>query len=127
MSRLPFVDSLLQSLSVNPTLVLTQVAMFTVAVFLVFLVLFTTRDVIVRSRSFLFQLFSIVLVAALPVVGFLVYILVRPSSTERERALEATVQQIMDTLQKSHKPLLHPQKTQSSSFKMQAVKQGKAS
>lgn len=127
MSRLPFVDSLLQSLSVNPTFVLTQVAMFSVAIFLVFLVLFTTRDVIVRSRSFLFQLFSIVLVAALPVVGFLVYILVRPSSTERERVLEANVQQIMEILQKSHKSLPHGQKAQSSSFKMQAVKQPKAS
>ncbi len=125
MSRLPFVDAWIQSYSASPAFFFTQVALFFVALILVFLVFFTTRDVLIRSRSFLFQLFSIVLVAALPILGFLIYLLIRPASTVRERALEANVSEIIEMLQK-HKQGSSSHKQQSHSFKMQPAKHAKA-
>lgn len=68
------------------------------AFLLAFFVLFATRDVILRSDSFLFQAFCILLVALLPGIGFLLYILIRPPATLRQRRLERTVGEILARL-----------------------------
>lgn len=79
------VSSLLTFLSADPALRLMQGLLLALAVLVVYLVFFTLRDVLLRSRNFAFQLFSILLVAFVPVVGFLLYMLIRPVQTLAER------------------------------------------
>lgn len=88
----------LQSVTSNPSVFLTQAGFGLIAVILVFLVLFTTRDVILRSHSFLFQFFSILIVAALPVIGFLLYLLIRPSTTLWQRTVKQDIHSLMSRL-----------------------------
>ncbi len=85
-------------LSSNPSLFFLQLSMMIGAALLVFLVLFTTRDILLRSRSFFIQFLCILLVALLPGIGFLVYMLVRPARTNRERLLEEMVMELADDL-----------------------------
>ncbi len=86
-----FFTQFVESVSANPTILLLQGGIGFFATLLVFLILFATRDIILRTHSFLFQLFCIALVALLPIVGFLVYLLLRPARTLRERELYAMV------------------------------------
>ncbi len=62
----------------------------------VFLVLFATRDILLRTHSFLLQVFCILVVAVLPVLGFLLYLLIRPSRTLAERRLEHKMDLILE-------------------------------
>ena len=64
----------------------------------VFLVLFSTRDILLRTHSFFYQIACILLVAVLPVLGFLIYLLIRPSQTNSERKLRRDVAQILAKL-----------------------------
>ncbi len=66
------------------------------AFIVVFLVLFTTRDILLRSHSFLLQIFCIVLVAVLPVFGFLIYLLIRPSKTLSMKRLESKIDRVLE-------------------------------
>lgn len=81
--------SIIQTLFVffsdDPALRLVQILLLTVGLLVVFLVFFALRDVLLRSRSFPYQLLCIALVAFLPIVGFLLYLLIRPTRTLRER------------------------------------------
>lgn len=89
-------------LAADPSVLALQVLMMTCAFLIVYSVLFVTRDVILRSHSFLFQVFAIVL-SAVPLVGFLVYLLIRPSTTLFERALFRKVTDLQHKLQKNDK------------------------
>lgn len=71
-----------------------QVLLLIAAVVAVYLVFFTTRDIILRSKSTVMQVFSIVLVAGLPIVGFFLYLLFRPGSTVREREAHAMLKKL---------------------------------
>ncbi len=73
----------------QPAIRMTQLGLLALAVVAVYLVFFVTRDIIFRSRSFAYQVASILITALLPVVGFFVYLLIRPGSTVREREMEA--------------------------------------
>lgn len=84
-SSLPTLDTLLAVLSDDPAARVFQLSILCFGVLSVYLLFYTTRDVIIRSSSIPFQLFSIVLVALLPVVGFFLYLLFRPSRTVAER------------------------------------------
>lgn len=88
--------NVLTFLSDNPMLRLSQVALLALAVVAVFLVFFTTRDVILRSRSFFFQFLAIMLTALLPVIGFFIYLLIRPSRTLKEREVEAMLKEVLE-------------------------------
>ena len=66
----------------------------------VFLIFWTTRDVLLRSQSFLVQAFCILLVATLPYLGFLLYLLIRPARTVKEREVEKLIQEILAKHQK---------------------------
>ncbi len=70
--------------------------MLLIACIVVFFVLFTLRDILLRTSSFLYQIFCILLVAALPLLGFLLYLLIRPSRTIAERRLESKVDEILE-------------------------------
>ena len=89
---------LLQLFSENPVLRSMQLALLLLAVICVFLVFFAARDAILRSRSFWFQMFAVILSAALPVAGFLLYLLIRPSRTLRQAETDALVDDLHATL-----------------------------
>ena len=95
MTSSPFLDSFLGLFSVNPAILLLQVGMACTAVLVVFLLAFVTRDVLLRYESFLMQCFWIVIVFCLPIIGFLLYLVLRPSRTVRERRLEHTINTIL--------------------------------
>ena len=82
--------------SANPSVLLMQSLMIIAASFVVFLVLFATRDILVRSSSFLLQIFCILLVAVLPVIGFLLYLLIRPSRTIADKKLSKQIEALLE-------------------------------
>ncbi len=53
----------------------------------IYVIFYVLRDVLLRCRSVTLQLVYLVLVAVLPGLGFLLYILVRPAQTHYERRL----------------------------------------
>ncbi|MBU0766575.1 hypothetical protein KKF55_02210 [Patescibacteria group bacterium] len=90
-----YIEPWLLFVSEDPVLRMWQGSLIFVGVLAIFLVFYTTRDVILRTHSFLYMLFSILLVALLPGVGFLMYILIRPARTIKERELEKMIQNIL--------------------------------
>ncbi len=73
----------------NPVLRAQQTALVFIAVVVLFLLFYALRDILLRTRSFLYQFVCIVIVAVFPIVGFLLYLLIRPTRTIKERELEA--------------------------------------
>lgn len=120
-------DMLSQFLSVSPVM-MAQAGLVAAATVLVFLVLFATRDILLRTDSFLYQLVCVVLVAGLPLIGFLVYLLIRPARTRKERQLAHDVAVLMERLKPSghvHSGSHHHQKkklSQAPGFKMTTTK-----
>ena len=86
-----FLEPWLLFLADDPMLRLLQGSMLLVGALVIFLVFFTTRDILLRTNSFLYMFVCILLVAALPIVGFLLYLLIRPARTLKERELYAMV------------------------------------
>mgnify|MGYP001119959880 CR=1 FL=1 len=82
-------------LAEDPALRLLQCGMLLVGVIVIFLVFFTTRDILLRTHSFWYMFFSIIIVAALPVVGFFLYLLIRPSRTNKDREMEELLTEIL--------------------------------
>ncbi len=79
----------------NPAIRMLQLSLLGVAVVAIYLVFYTTRDILLRTRSFTYQLLCILLVAVLPVLGFFLYLLIRPASTVREREMEKMLKKIL--------------------------------
>lgn len=96
-SFLPTLDALLGVLSDDPAARVFQLSVLSLGIVSVYLLFYTTRDVLIRSSSVPLQLFSIFLVALLPVVGFFFYLLFRPSQTLAERE----VTEMLRTLSRS--------------------------
>lgn len=86
-----FLDPWLVFLSDDPGLRLMQGAMILAGAIAIFLVFFATRDILLRTHSFFYMFVCIVLVAVLPVIGFLLYLLIRPSRTLAHRELEEKI------------------------------------
>jgi hypothetical protein len=109
-----FFSSLLESssalLASDSTVLAVQIFLGLSACGLVFLVLFTTRDILMRTNSFLYQIACILLVALLPVVGFLMYVLIRPSRTLAERAMHANIIALLTKLHAGRKLEQKPMK-----------------
>lgn len=85
--------------STNPSVLFIQSLMIAAAAVVVFLVLFATRDILHRTHSFIYQIACIVLVAILPVFGFLIYLLIRPHRTLAERRVERKLDTLLHKLQ----------------------------
>lgn len=87
-----FLTSLIQPfqsfLSDDPNVAMTQAGLLAVVVVVLFLLFYTLRDIVLRTRSFTYQCLCILLVALLPIVGFLLYILIRPARTVKEREIQ---------------------------------------
>ena len=90
-----FAQPWLMFLAEDPALRLLQCGMLLVGVIVIFLVFFTTRDILLRTHSFWYMFFSIIIVAALPVVGFFLYLLIRPSRTNKDREMEELLTEIL--------------------------------
>ncbi len=72
----------------DPAVQLLQAVVLSVAAVLIFLLFWTLKDAILRSKSFWFQLLSIALVTLLPLFGWLAYLLIRPAQTLKEKEME---------------------------------------
>lgn len=81
--------------SANPTVFFIQAVLLGCGFLVVYLVVFATRDIMLRTDYFLFQIICIVLVAALPMIGFLIYLLVRPSTTIFQRKLKGDLESVV--------------------------------
>lgn len=102
-----FLEPWLLFLSDDPLLRLLQAGMLLLGSLVIFLVFYATRDILLRTNSFIYTFISIVLVAALPIVGFMLYLLIRPARTLKERELEAMLKELTDkggSKQKKPKP-----------------------
>ncbi|MDD5041333.1 MAG: hypothetical protein PHX87_03620 [Candidatus Peribacteraceae bacterium] len=86
-----FFDPFLLFLSADPILRMMQGGLLFIGFVVIFLVFFVTRDILLRTHSFLYMTFCILLTALLPGVGFLLYLLIRPARTIREREQETLV------------------------------------
>ena len=95
---MPILSSLAGVLSDDPAIRMMQGSLLLLGILIVFLLLFATRDIILRTRSFVYQILSILLVAVLPGIGFLLYLLLRPARTIKEREMEARIKQIEEAL-----------------------------
>ncbi|MSR87448.1 hypothetical protein EXS70_04765 [Candidatus Peribacteria bacterium] len=80
----------------NPAIRMVQLAVLGAAALAIYLVFYTTRDILLRTKSFLYQITSILLVAGFPIAGFLAYLLIRPASTVRQRDMEATLKKLVE-------------------------------
>ncbi len=98
MLTVPLPSFLSSLFSDDPQLRFFQIMLTILGFFFLYLLLFTLRDILLRTRSFLYQLASIVLVAFLPGVGFLFYLLIRPARTLKEREMEAMVLSLTESL-----------------------------
>lgn len=74
--------------SEDPALRIFQSILVVLGVISVYLLLFATRDIILRTQNMVYQLLCILIVALLPTVGFFLYLLIRPPRTVKERKLE---------------------------------------
>ncbi|MFA6522882.1 MAG: hypothetical protein WCS85_00745 [Candidatus Peribacteraceae bacterium] len=88
-------------LSDDPMLRMAQAGLVFAGVLAVYLVCFATRDILLRTHSFLYQALSILLVACLPGIGFFVYLLIRPARTVKEREMEKTLRRVATLLEES--------------------------
>lgn len=99
-----FFDPFLLFLSADPLLRMMQGGLLFTGFVVIFLVFFVTRDILLRTHSFWYTALSIVLTAVLPGIGFLLYLLIRPARTIREREQEALLRSLAGKLlgQKAH-------------------------
>lgn len=95
-----FAEPWLLFLADDPVLRMLQLGMLLLGGVVIFLVFYTTRDILLRTHSFLYMFVAIVLVALLPVLGFFLYLLIRPARTLRERELYDMVARLQQTSQK---------------------------
>lgn len=89
-----FFDPFLLFVSEDPLLRAMQAGFLLIGSVVIFLVFYATRDILLRTHSFWYMACCIVLVAMLPIVGFLLYLLIRPTRTIREREQEALVRSL---------------------------------
>lgn len=81
----------------NPGLRFAQGGLILLAALVLFLLFFALRDILLRTRSFWYQFVCIVIVTLFPVIGFLIYLLIRPARTIKERELEAMILTLVAT------------------------------
>lgn len=91
----------------DPALRFLQGSLLSVAAILLFLLLFTLRDILGRTHSLAYQILCIVIVALLPGIGFLLYLLIRPRMTLWERAIAEDMQEVLASLEELRQGVDH--------------------
>lgn len=94
----PSADFFAGILNLDPLIRAAQIGLGVLAIGLAYLVFYATRDILKRSNSLIYQLFCILLVAGVPVIGFFFYLLIRPSRTLNEKAMAENVAKILALL-----------------------------
>ena len=79
----------------SPVLRTVQIAIIAGAVIAMYLVFAVTREIMLRTKSFWYQLGCILLSAILPIVGYFLYLLIRPASSLREKSIESMLKKIL--------------------------------
>jgi Na+/melibiose symporter-like transporter len=98
---LPPFERFLGFLSEEPFVRGVQALLILGSSFLLFLVFHATRDILRRTQSLSAQIGCILLVAAFPLVGFLLYLLVRPQRTLHEKKLEEILQELLSVVKEN--------------------------
>ncbi|OIO54131.1 hypothetical protein AUJ46_03870 [Candidatus Peregrinibacteria bacterium CG1_02_54_53] len=93
-----FFDPFLLFVSADPLLRAVQTGLLLIGAVVIFLVFFVTRDILLRTHSFWYMALCIVLTALLPGVGFLIYLLIRPPRSIRERQLDERIEALTEKL-----------------------------
>lgn len=93
-----FLSSITDFFLADPAVRTAQVLVFGTAALLLFLLFYTLKDVFLRIRSFWLQALFVLMVALLPIGGFLLYILLRPARTLKEREMEWMLARLVDAL-----------------------------
>lgn len=81
----------------DPGLRVMQGGVILLASVLIFLIFYTTRDILLRTSSLLYQLACIIMVAIFPIVGFLAYLLIRPARTVKQREMEQMLKEVLSS------------------------------
>ena len=93
-----FIQSLLEPwlmfLAEDPLLRGLQIGMLLLGAIVIFFVFYATRDIILRTHSFWYMFFSIILVAVFPIIGFFLYLLIRPARTIKDREMEGMLKKL---------------------------------
>lgn len=89
------IDAVFLSFAENPVALSLQIALGVAGCVAVYLLTYTVRDVLLRTRSLPAQLACILLVGGLPIAGFFLYLLVRPARTVKERQMERMLKSIL--------------------------------
>jgi uncharacterized membrane protein YobD (UPF0266 family) len=79
----------------NPAIRAMQLVLLALAIVAIYMVFFTTRDILLRTKSFAYQFGCIVLTAVLPILGFFIYLLIRPSTTLKQRETDKMLRQLL--------------------------------
>lgn len=109
-------DPVLLFLSEDPVLRMVQIALILLASAVVFSIFYATRDMLRRSHSFWLVALVIVIVSVLPIVGFLLYLIVRPTETLRQRASDRMLRELFEDLKERRKARgQHPKSSKKSS------------
>ena len=95
-----FLDPVLLLLSDDPFLRAVQAVLLLLGAIDIFFVFFATRDILLRTHSFLYMVVCIFIVAALPLLGFLLYLLIRPARTVQQRETDRFVREMSKVLRK---------------------------
>lgn len=89
-------------LALFPAFDANQALVVGVSFILLYFLCFALRDIFLRTHSSLYQIACILLVAALPLIGFLLYFLVRPARTIKEREAEEMLKALSSGKRHSH-------------------------
>jgi RNA polymerase subunit RPABC4/transcription elongation factor Spt4 len=92
----PIINSIIEFIS-SPTFSTVQIIVIAYFGLLwLAIIIWVTKDAIHRSNSVLFQTFSILINIAVPILGVLLYLIIRPSRTTLEKYYEELEQNVVD-------------------------------
>lgn len=90
-----FLNVIVQSITTAPLDAPKLIALAYIGLLWISIIVWVTRDSIDRSDSLIFQVFAIVLNIVIPILGVLLYLIVRPAKTSMERYYEEIEQRIL--------------------------------
>lgn len=102
-----FLQPVLNLLATDPVIRSMQIGVLSGGLVLVYLIFWVTKDSVNRSNSFLFILFSILLVACIPLFGFLAYLLIRPNKTLTEKQTLIALSDLKKEMESLKKQVSH--------------------
>lgn len=90
-----YLDQIISFISSPSFETLQTVAVVYIGLLWLSVIIWVTRDSISRSSSLLFQTFAIILNIAIPILGVLLYLIIRPGQTLLERYYQDMEQKLL--------------------------------